>query len=201
MLTSHRRAGAAHVDPQRSELGFRPFSGFLERFECRSLFFLVGDRRLDLQALSDSIQVGHAGALDREWLLPGLSCPVVADQFVGAFLQGLVREIGFPLDDCSPFFHLARGGEQGLFNGFRRRLRECNGRNRQYAENDRYHTFHSVASSSFAWNFLPRGFANSSLGDCMQYIGQQLWREEFPRDSPAGGGERPGSPTFATTAA
>src|SRR5262249_4877758 len=70
-----------------------------------------------------------------------------------ALLQRFVSEVGLPLNDRSRFFHLGRGGEQGLVN-FRCRLREHAGRNRRYTENDQYHTSHSVTSNSSAWNSL-----------------------------------------------
>src|SRR5262249_21728063 len=136
-------AGSAHVDPHRSKLGLRPVSSLLGSFECGLLLLLVRDR-FYLQALSDSLQIRNAGALHGEWLLAGLSGPVVADHAVRALPQRFIREIALPLNDRSPLFHLARGREQGLVNLFRRRLRERDGRKRQYAENDRYHTFHSV---------------------------------------------------------
>src|SRR5262249_11471057 len=116
----------------------------LESFECGAARFRIGIRRFDLQSLSDPLQVAEAGAFHREGLLSRLSGPVVTDQTVCALLQGLVCEVGFPLDHGSICFQLARGGKQ-RFSDFRF-LRKRDGRDRQYAENDQYHTFHSVTS-------------------------------------------------------
>src|SRR5207249_7220613 len=143
------------MDPHRSELRLGPGSPLLGCFECRLLRLLVG-HRFDLQTLSDALQVGNAGALDSEWLLPELSGPVVADQPVGALPQRVVREVALPLNDCRPLFHLARGGKQGLVNRFRRCLREYAGRNGQYGEKDRYQTFHFITSNYSAGTCLPR---------------------------------------------
>jgi len=37
-----------------------------------------------------------------------------------------------------------------------------------------------VTSNSFAWNFLTSQFANSSLGDPMQYIDRECFCELLP---------------------
>src|SRR5262249_4580023 len=144
-----RLAGTAQVDPHRSELGLRPGSGLLGGFERCPTLLLVGDS-FDLQALSDSLQVRNAGALHGEWLLPRLSCPVVADHAVRALPQCLVREIGLPFDDGSPFFHVARSWKEGLLNLVRCCLCECAGCKREYGKTNRYNRFHFVPPISFA---------------------------------------------------
>src|SRR5437667_5652721 len=86
------------VVPHRSELGLRPGSVLFRSVEHRLCLRLVACR-LELQILSGPVQVGDAGALDRERLLLRKARPVVTDQTARAFLQRVIGEIGFPLDD------------------------------------------------------------------------------------------------------
>ena len=90
--------GAQHVVPHRSVLGLHAGSVLFRGIEHRLCFDLVADR-LELQILSDPVQVSDAGALNRERLLFRKARPVVADQTVCAFLQRVVREVGLPLND------------------------------------------------------------------------------------------------------
>ena len=74
-------------------------------------------------ALGDAIEAAHAGALHREGLPPRLVGAVVADEPVRAFLEGLVGEVGVPLDDGGGVAGPDRRGREGAFDEIGVRLR------------------------------------------------------------------------------